>query len=627
MTICVENEEGEQMLPEGGILLEVVDQGENGEPILAIPDVDLSVSLPCKEQNHVDEAESDSVEHIVVVDDDDGNVTISEASVKVRDPLTTVESSDMKDKMIVERQKVEIKERSPSRRKKKKKLKTDCPPKPVEGRVLKRGTVRNAVQELPKKPDSKLVKEEKKVPKVPLTSPSLPSSVKPSPCQSTTQITTATLTPETNVKVAKFPSSGQELVNGTPDLSCLPTIVSSQQPDERPNHVGPVPKQVEDSSSATAAVHPQESSETPAPASSHMTTPVCEAPPPMAPAVTEPKPKSLSLADYRRLRQQKKPSQLEKLDDSNRSKWPSLPELPKELPPIPCLPEPSSRDPRRNSPQTGWKKVEEVKPAWQPRGPYAPPTPEALLVPPAYMVSSASKVPTATAAPKPQQTPDLLPQKPPPVAPNSANTLTTQQHTTAVSCVPCSSDSPGSLKLETQFMSLAREKCSPDPSGADCRRDGMPQSQPTSPKCVEHVKPCNKTTTEAIEATAAPSASKKSTAVFLKVPEVSAHTPIDTSISSDNKSSKTADSGPASAACTSDSLTLRVEPTVPENKVNPITTVKPQRPKIPTQELIYAFTSEIGAFDFRFASLRTLITSYMFLICSSFCFVLMYLFI
>ncbi len=44
MTLCVEGEEGqEHLLPERGLVLEVVDQGEHGEPILAIPD--LSVPL------------------------------------------------------------------------------------------------------------------------------------------------------------------------------------------------------------------------------------------------------------------------------------------------------------------------------------------------------------------------------------------------------------------------------------------------------------------------------------------------------------------------------------------------------------------------------------------------------
>ena len=50
--------------------------------------------------------------------------------------------------------------------------------------------------------------------------------------------------------------------------------------------------------------------------------------------------------------------------------------------------------------------VEEIRPAWHPRGPCAPPTPEALLVPPAYMVASSSKVSAATAVRKPQQPPE-----------------------------------------------------------------------------------------------------------------------------------------------------------------------------------------------------------------------------
>ncbi len=45
MTLCVEGEEGqEHLLPERGLVLEVVDQGEHGEPILAIPDLSVPLS-------------------------------------------------------------------------------------------------------------------------------------------------------------------------------------------------------------------------------------------------------------------------------------------------------------------------------------------------------------------------------------------------------------------------------------------------------------------------------------------------------------------------------------------------------------------------------------------------------
>lgn len=580
MAICVENDEGEQMLPEGGILLEVVDQGENGEPILAIPDMDLPLSVPLKEQSsdEADEVASDSSEHIVV--DDDEDVTVSEAPVKAAGPVTLGLCSDMKDEMMIKRQKEEIKEKSPSRRKKKKKCKEQCKPKPVEGRVLRSGTVRKMAQESPKKPEKRPVKEEKKVPKVPLASTPAASSVKPkklNPCQTETQteITTTTLLPESKVQVATSVSPRQE--------------TASQQPGEMPKQ--PTPENLEDSSAAPSAVLPPVSSGSPAAVPSPMTPPVSEALPPVAPAVSEPKPKSLSLAEYRRLRQQKKPAPVEN-QDNNSTKWPSLPELPKELPPIPCLPDPSPRDLRRPSPQAVSKEVEDVRPAWQPRGPCAPPTPEALLVPPAYMVASSSKVSAATSVPKPQQTPEpskpSVPQKPSAPTPNSVKNLPTHQHTTAQPAVPCVPQS-------------SQQKCSAL-TGGKRGVDERLQSQPVSPKSVELTKTCPKTTTEAIKPTAttvsAPSAPQKITVVFQKVPEVTAPTSLNIPITSNSMTSKPTANGTkhCSPAATHPSRlqSLKVEPVVLETKEKPTTAVKPQRAKSPTQELIEAFTSEIG---------------------------------
>ncbi|KAE8280611.1 hypothetical protein D5F01_LYC21174 [Larimichthys crocea] len=238
VTICVENDEGEQMLPEGGILLEVVDQGENGEPILAIPDMDLPAPVPHHEvSNEAEDVASDTSEHIVVDGDDD--VTVSAAPVKVATPVTPDLSSDIKDEMIIKGQKEEIKAKSPSRRKRKKKSKEQ--PKPVEERVLRSG--------------------------------------KP---------------------------AGERLEGSSAALSAVLPPVSSESPAAAPTPVTP-----------------------------QATPPVSEALPPVAPAVSEAKPKSLSLAEYRRLRQQKKPAPLENQDNGNSTKWPSLPELPKELPPYP----------------------------------------------------------------------------------------------------------------------------------------------------------------------------------------------------------------------------------------------------------------------------------------------------
>uniref|UniRef100_A0A665UYL2 PPARG related coactivator 1 n=1 Tax=Echeneis naucrates TaxID=173247 RepID=A0A665UYL2_ECHNA len=394
MAICVENDDGEQMLPEGGILLEVVDQGENGEPILAIP----SMALPAppalegpsseNEQKLAEEAASDSSEHIVVDDD----VMVSEAPVKGTGPVTQDQHSDVKEETI-KQQNEDIKEKSSSGRKIKKKCKEKCQPKPVEGRVLRSGTVRKMAQEEPIQPGKRSIKDKKKykVPKAPVAlSPA--SSVKPKkldPCQTETKTgnTTTTLLPKMN-EVATHASPTQDTLLSKDGLEMSesvisPTSVTSEQPNT-PETPSSAPKKMENSSAAPPAVIAPMSSEIPAAAPSptrpQMIPPVCEALPTATIAVPELKPKSLSLEEYRRLRQQKKPVQVEKRDN-NSIKWPSLPELPKELPPIPCLPDPSPKDSRRPIPQVAKNEVEEVKPAWRPRGPTAPPTPECTLFP------------------------------------------------------------------------------------------------------------------------------------------------------------------------------------------------------------------------------------------------------
>ncbi|KAM7408762.1 hypothetical protein PAMA_002473 [Pampus argenteus] len=606
MAICVENDEGEQVLPEGGILLEVVDQGENGEPILAIPDMDLPVAPPLKEpssaneQKVAEEEASDSSEHIVVDDEDE---MVSEAPVKIAAPSTPDPCSDVKDAVIIKRQKEEIQPKSPSRRKKKKKSKKECQPEPVEGRVLRSASGKKTAKELSKKPEKVLIKKEKKVPKGPVASAPASSSSSSKPkklnsCQTETQpdITTTTLSPEVGVKVATSvsPRHNTILLNASPETSqpsCPPAAVSSQQPNEMPEQTDTATDKLEVSPAAPSAVLPATQADCPAAApstlTSQMTPPVNEALSPVAPAVPEPKPKSLSLAEYRRLRQQKKPAPVEKQDD-NSTKWPSLPELPKELPPIPCLPDPSPKDPRR--PQAA-KMEEEIKPAWQPRGPCAPPTPEALLVPPAYMVASSSKV---SSAPKPQQT-DSTPK--PTLSQNisasSVKNVPTHQPTTAqpaAPCVPQSSGSPSSLKPPTQLTLSAGGKCPPTLAGDKVEVIERPQSQAASLKSVELSKTSCKTTTEAIQLTAAvPAPSSPQTTVYQKVAAVTAPT----ALNSPNTPSKptTAITQPCSSPAVH-AVIKKVESIVLKAKAT--TAAEPLRAKNPTQELIEAFTSEIG---------------------------------
>ncbi|XP_020498564.2 peroxisome proliferator-activated receptor gamma coactivator-related protein 1 [Labrus bergylta] len=600
MTFCVENDVGEQMLPEGGILLEVVDQGENGEPILAIPDMDLPASLALKEQKDSEEAEevaSDTSEHIVV---DDEDVTVTEYPVKDATPVTP----GIKDEMIVRRQKEEIKEKSPSKRKKKK-SKEQPHSKPVEGRVLRSGRLRNTAQELPKKLEKKMVKEVKKqrIPKVPPAPTQTSSSKEPkklNACQ--TEVATTKPLPVLKIRVATSEVSQKKepaLSDASPEKNqpkSSPAVLSSKQPEEMPEQPAKTPEKPEDSSVAPSAVVPpvpaESSTAAPGVAAHPMTPPVSEAPAPVAPAVPEPKPKSLSLAEYRRLRQQKKPAPVEKQDD-NSTKWPSLPELPKELPLIPCLPDPSPKDPRRPNVQAAKKEVEEVRPAWQPRGPCAPPTPEALLVPPAYMVASSNKASAAPSVSKPRQTADepkpSPPQNPSPPAAISVKNVSAQPQSTAhpaALCAPRSSESPASPP---------DAKCLPALSKGHCGVAERPTSQP-----AEVTKTSPKTTTEVMKPIAATvPAPRKITVVFPKVPVVTAPPSIKSSPSSVSMATKpTADgtklcSSPANHPSETRSLKIS-KPVVLENKEKPTTALKPQSAKSSTQELIEAFTSEIG---------------------------------
>lgn len=568
MTISVENEEGEHILPEGGILLEVVDQGENGEPILVIPDVDLPVSFPCREQSENEEklsgeaGASNGLEHtVVVVDDDDDHVMRSKAPAKFTSPLKAV-SLDIKGEMVMTRQKEGIKEKSPSRRKKKKKTKKKT--KPVDGKDL---------QVQPKKPERMMeegIKEE--VAKLPSDS-ALPLSVelqkqKPSPSELYTVIATTTQEPQTQVQTSASLKLQEMPSNSPPD-----TVGRSQQSRESPGDLDSVSKEM-----ASSSPSPLVSSDTPP---SQPVSDVSNGPPAVVPLLTEPKPKSLSLAEYRRLRQQKKPTPVEKIDGGNSLKWPTLPVFPKELTPLPCLPNPSTRDPRRTKPHTGKREMEDVKPAWQPRGPCAPPTPEALLVPPAYMVSSTSKVPAATS----QQTPVLSksPSPSPQVTPNSVKNVTVQQHMTAVLTGPQGSSEP--LKPEEQYKT---------PTGGESHpaHSEIKGNKGFNQRPVE-LKTCPATTTEEVESVSAPT-SAPITSDKRAAQEVIARTVTDGA--SHSKSSKVNDTTLASAARASDSLTLKVEPAVSENKDEPCTVGKADRPQTTTQELIEAFTNEIGEF-------------------------------
>ncbi|XP_051936323.1 peroxisome proliferator-activated receptor gamma coactivator-related protein 1 isoform X1 [Hippocampus zosterae] len=474
MTICMEDDEGTQMLPAGGILLEVVDQGENGEPILAVQD--LPVPLPIEESPNnklraedEEEVASDSSEHIVVDDDDDDEAF---PQAPVRNPNLC---SDGKECNKINKQKEATIARMPSHRKRKKKCKKHCPP--VEGRVLRSAAARNKIKELPQKSEKRRLKEQKKnkVPKAtagPITPSVEPMDSIPQPCESAE---IPTMTAESSVKaVAPFvsPQPTGLLKSGVSESPAL--AIYSQQPDKMSQQVFQAPDELSSQSSPMSSSNPA--------AAPNFTLTVDEPLPPETPAAPEPKPKSLSLAEYRQLRLQKKPVAVDKQGD-NSTKWPSLPEPPRELLPIPCLPQPSPRDPRWPTFQAAKKSVE-VKPAWQPRGPCAPPTPEALLVPPAYMVASPKKPANAvTAQPKvssqstdkgsklsedktevTERTPQLVKTTTETIQCTSAATVSVPSplQTTLVgqNVIPCSTPSSKNHNTSTKALTTKAESCS-----------------------------------------------------------------------------------------------------------------------------------------------------------------------
>ncbi|XP_054653910.1 peroxisome proliferator-activated receptor gamma coactivator-related protein 1 isoform X2 [Dunckerocampus dactyliophorus] len=536
MAICVENDEGVQMLPEGGILLEVVDQGENGEPILVVPDMDLPGLIPLEEKlAGEEEVASDTSQHIVVDDDDYINV-LSKTPGNIPGSFS---------EEMINKQKEETLARVPSRRKKKKKK--HCPLELVEGRVLRSTTVRNQMQELPQKPEKRPPKEEKNnIAKAPAAPVPLALKSKKIICQSEAQAEISN--PETSVK-AMFVTPRQH--TGPAKAGAPESPFTSQQPNE-------MFKQVSQATNELCSQPPLVSPSSHAASSNSTASTVSEPLPPAAPAFPESKPKSLSLAEYRRLRLQKKPVMVEKQGD-NSTKWPSLPEPPKELTPIPCLPDPYLRDPRRPTTQAARREVVEMKPAWQPRGPCAPPTPEALLVPPAYMAASANKSGTATSKSQESQavsTPKCaVPQKPSAGTPDVVN---------------------------------------PPPPTSECQPVNKSPDRKSAPKLsdAQFAKISSQTTSEMVSSAVLPVADRlQKTTISQKGPEVIPPTSL-------NNLSTSAKSPTVNAKrCSAPSLalhSLKSQAIVLEANQKVSAPVEPPKAKSPTQELVESFTSEIG---------------------------------
>ncbi|KAK2896585.1 hypothetical protein Q8A67_011073 [Cirrhinus molitorella] len=336
MTLCLEGEEGqEHLLPERGLVLEVVDQGEHGEPILAIPDLSIPLS-------HTDSAEGE--QRVPEKSIDEPEPKPEDNAEKVL-PLSKVS--------LVEEEKEIVKVR-----KGKKKRKLEAPL--VEQRVLRSARAKEEPQ--------KILQEEQKKKKVTF-SPVLSSAVPEKP-----KLDCPTELPTLKLQVEK------EHIN-SPQAEAK---ITDSQPENKP-----LEKSVEEEPSSKQEPVIEQPS-------------VCQH--------NETKPKPLSLQQYRLLRQQKKPDPVDKTEDYS-TKWPTLPEPPKELPPIPCLPEPNPRDPRKTMHTTVKKDVApEIMPAWHPRGPAAPPTPEALLTPPASLMASSKKPTTSKPTPPPSETSKSPPQ-------------------------------------------------------------------------------------------------------------------------------------------------------------------------------------------------------------------------
>ncbi|KAL7890206.1 hypothetical protein AOLI_G00024640 [Acnodon oligacanthus] len=359
MTLCMEGEE--QLLPEGGIVLEVIDNGEHGEPILAIPDLSVPLSLPSRDSTEGERrVPENSAEKASLKPDD---IPAEEA----RSSEVSLFKKGVVENVVTKQPKEELSKKSSSKRKKKRKTDES---KIVEGRVLRSASSKRAVEEPLKEPREQ---QKKKVTFAPV-----PSVTKPEKCkvENSSELKTT--------KVAnEIPAS--TLKTTTPTVQAQPREFSTEVLESKP-------ASIPDDKLIPVALPLEKCG-----GSSFKEEPVASPP-------SEPKPKSLSLQQYRLLRQHKKPPSPEKAG-GNSTKWPSLPETPKELPPIPCLPDLNPRDPRRASTAVKKEPAAEIMPAWQPRGPAAPPTPEALLIPPASMLASSRKQEPLKSAPPPPSKP------------------------------------------------------------------------------------------------------------------------------------------------------------------------------------------------------------------------------
>ncbi|MGH0136625.1 UNVERIFIED_CONTAM: hypothetical protein FKN15_070032 [Acipenser sinensis] len=390
LTVCLEpgDEESEQIIANGGLVLEIVEGEEQGGLIAGFPELEILM---------VDSGDglAESMEQSSHPEEECRNLEASgiEAHPKQDTQPDVGAGVEVEEKVAEERPKGQSPERRASGRRKKRK-----------SRAGPGGGVR---EDKPKSRPREEVGEEEEVidvcqppPTQSVTSGAaalykeshflarqLESSRLQSTRESCVQTWCRAKTGEMALKANTAPlAAKQRSTKKSCAVSQTLTGVKTHRQRGLPAAPQPSPGLVTAPSSAVTSAAVQEPE---GPSSS--TPPQGESSPPESEAALtggssiqeqrDPKPRMLSLEQYRLLRQKKQPAPVEKVQDQS-MKWPTLPELPRELPPIPCLPEPAPTAQRKaDQPPT------KTGSAWHPMGPRAPPTPEALLVPPGMRVA------------------------------------------------------------------------------------------------------------------------------------------------------------------------------------------------------------------------------------------------
>ncbi|XP_061087318.1 peroxisome proliferator-activated receptor gamma coactivator-related protein 1 [Conger conger] len=392
LEVSLEPGEGDGLLPEGAIVLEVVDQGEEGEPVLAVTSsLGLMEALTANEEAMPQQEEEEEEQQV--------GGSSSSAKENRSLPAPVPEAND-DENVSEERPRVEAFGKYPTGRKKKRKSDEGGGPVP-EGRVLRSASLA-LVQGGPTVPQETGLKrkampgtKKKRVSFAPVLTSFLESPVD-SGCGSESVEAPALEKQQPILEDCKLAPAPAPMLPEIDMQPCEAPSIQKEAPVSQPLE----PKQV----ALSQPVDPEE-------------VPVSQA--------VDPKPKPLSLQQYRLLRQQKKPAPVVKQEDQS-TKWPSLPEPPTELLPIPCLVEPQ--------PQLASKTTTPpTEPVWQPVGTEAPPTPQALLIPLASL-GSASKAAATPAKPASVPKTPEVPQGPNP--PREPSAPLSQKLVEPSSCKP-----------------------------------------------------------------------------------------------------------------------------------------------------------------------------------------------